>query len=296
MAEKPALVIIGFGRLGRALAGAASQAGYPVAAVTAATAQTQEESMRQGWPVYKDNAAAAAQGDLILLCVPDRAIVPVCCELVAAGRLRTGQFLLHVSGASDAGILAPARTAGVAIGAFHPLQSFSDARAAAQSLPGSAFAIDGDPPAVAAATTLARNLGGRTLAVPPPDRGLYHAAAVMTSNYLVTLLSAAELLLTRWAPDEQAAREAVLALAEGTLRNIRRQGTKAALTGPIVRGDAATIEKHLQSLPESLLPLYQQLGLATLSLAKDSLSPEQHQALQDKLQPQPTIQGGATHE
>ena len=131
-----------------------------------------------------------------------------------------------------------------------------------------------------AAAALAQSFGGQILIVPPAERALYHAAAVITSNYLVTLLATAQTLFARWAPDETAARAAMLPLAAGTLRNINRQGAKAALTGPIVRGDATTVEKHLAALPKELIPLYRQLGLATLSLAEDSLTDQQIQALQ----------------
>lgn len=280
MDKQPTLAIIGFGRLGGALAQLARDRGYRIAAVAAASAATRAKATAQHFPVFSDNSTAAHAADLILLCVPDRQISAVCGELVANGRLRADQVLLHTSGASGAELLADARTAGVAVGSLHPLQSFADASTAAENLPGSAFAIDGDPAATTAAAALAQSFGGQILIVPPAERALYHAAAVITSNYLVTLLATAQTLFARWAPDETAARAAMLPLAAGTLRNINRQGAKAALTGPIVRGDATTVEKHLAALPKELIPLYRQLGLATLSLAEDSLTDQQIQALQ----------------
>ncbi len=289
MDKKPTLAIIGFGRLGGALAQLARDGGYRIAAVTASSAATRDKAAMQHFPVWTDNAAAAAAADLIVLCVPDRRISAVCSELVAGGRLRHGQVLLHTSGASGAELLADARAAGVAVGSFHPLQSFADA-SAAENLPGSAFAIDGDQAATTAAAALAQSFGGQILAVPPEERALYHAAAVITSNYLVTLLATAQTLFARWAPDEVAARAAMLPLAEGTLRNVSRQGAKAALTGPIVRGDAATVARHVAALPAELIPLYRQLGLATLSLAEDKLTDEQILALQRCLQAPDNLQ------
>lgn len=282
MKKTPLLSLIGFGRLGAALASAAQNAGYRIAAVSASSAETRRRAGAQGFCAYVDNAAAAADGEMIILCVPDRQIEPVCRELTDSGRLQAGQILLHTSGASAADVLLPAKAAGVAIGALHPLQTFAGAQADISAFTGSFFAIDGDPQAMEAAKALAYALGGHCLYVPPQDRALYHAAAVMTSNYLTALLGVAEQLAARWTPPGQSL-DALLPLAEGTLANIRRQGTAAALTGPIVRGDIATVESHLQALPLSLLPLYKELGLAALALAADRLPPEGTAALRQVL-------------
>ena len=278
MKEKPLLSLIGFGRLGAALASAAQNSGYRIAAVASPGEETRRRAAAQGFCAYADNAAAAAAGQVVLLCVPDRQIEPVCLELTTGGRLRAEQILLHTSGASAADLLLPAKAAGVAIGALHPLQSFAGTPADVQAFAGSFFAIDGDTQAKDAAEDLALALGGRCLCVPPQDRALYHAAAVMTSNYLTALLGIAEQLAAHWTPPGQAL-ETLLPLAEATLANIRRQGTAAALTGPIARGDIATVERHLQALPPALLPLYKELGLAALSLAAARLSAEQAAAL-----------------
>lgn len=283
MTNKSSLAVLGFGRLGACLAIAARQAGYPIAAVTAAGEATRAAAVRYGFSVRKSNIDAAASGDVIILCVPDRQIEPVCRELVAGGRLRVGQVLLHTSGANAASLLAPAKATGVSIGALHPLQSFSDAAEAAQQFSNIFFAIDGEQAAAAAASELAQALGGQVLYVPPQERALYHAAAVTASNYLVSLLSVSERLFSRWTPNGRAL-DAVLPLAEGTLRNIRRQGTSGALTGPIARGDIETVAKHLQALPPDLIPLYKTLGLAALAMTPSNLSTVQQLALRQLLQ------------
>lgn len=283
MTTKVSLAILGFGRLGAVLAIAARQAGYPIAAVTAAGEATRTAAAQYGFSVRKSNAEAAAAGDVIILCVPDRQIEPVCRELVEGGRLRVGQTLLHTSGANATDLLTPAKTGGVSIGALHPLQSFTDASEAAQQFSNIFFAIDGEQAAAAAATELALALGGQVLYVPPQDRALYHAAAVTASNYLVSLLSVSERLFSRWAPNGRAL-DALLPLAEGTLRNIRRQGTSDALTGPIARGDIETVAKHLQALPPDLIALYKTLGLAALDMTCSNLSTVQQTALRQLLQ------------
>ena len=167
MKEKPLLSLIGFGRLGAALASAAQISGYHIAAVASPGEETRRRAAAQGFCAYADNAAAAAAGQVVILCVPDRQIEPVCLELTTGGRLRAGQILLHTSGASAAGLLAPAKAAGVAVGALHPLQTFAGTATDAEAFAGIAFAIDGDVQAAAAARDLASALGGRCLEVSP---------------------------------------------------------------------------------------------------------------------------------
>lgn len=268
MIEKPTIVILGVGRLGAALALLAKEVGYAVAAVTASRRETAEAFSRAtGFPAVLTNVEAAALGDVILLTVPDRVLPVVLEELIKGNRLRHGQILLHTSGVLSGEILAPARQCGVAVGSMHPLQSFADVETARKNLAGSAFAIDGDPEAIETATGLVKELGGRVVRVPPEERVLYHAAACIASNYLVALLHVAKQLLARWTADEQEALCALLPLVNGTLCNVAEKGTAAALTGPILRGDASTVAQHLKQIPEEFLPVYQSLGQVTLKLA-----------------------------
>ena len=277
---KPSIVILGVGRLGTALARLAQDCGYPVAAITARRRETSSAiSQLTAIPAYFDNVEAAAQGDLILLTVPDRILPAVLAELVAGKRLRPGQVLLHTSGVLTSEALEPARHFGAAVGSMHPLQSFADAETARKNLSGSAFAIDGDAAAVDAASRLATDLGGTILRVPPEERVLYHAAACMASNYLVALLHTAEKLLTRWTIDESEALQVLLPLVRGTLRNVAQQGTAAALTGPISRGDASTVAQHLRALPEDIVPVYQILGKEALKLSGDRIPLAEREAL-----------------
>ncbi|WP_425059045.1 hypothetical protein SCACP_36970 [Sporomusa carbonis] len=284
MEQKPTIVVLGVGRLGSALASVLATAGYKVAAVTARRRTTVETfSIATGIFAVFNNVDAAAQGDIILLTVPDRSLLAVLDELVAGQRLRRGQVLLHTSGVLPGEVLAPARQFGVAVGSMHPLQSFADIETARQNLPGSAFAIDGDPEAVDAAKCLVADLGGRVLRVPPQERALYHAAACMASNYLVVLLNIAEQLMSRWTVEQQDALQALLPLVTGTLRNVSRQGTAEALTGPILRGDASTVAHHIKALPEEFLAVYQSLGKAALGLTGNRITPAERRQIDSLL-------------
>ena len=282
---QPTIVILGAGRLGAALAYLIRDAGYPIAAITAGHRETAVAfSQASGIAAVFDNAAAASLGDVIILTVPDRVILAVLTDLLDGGRLRRGQILLHTSGAATGEILAPAREFGVAVGSMHPLQSFADCETARENLAGSAFAIDGDHAAATVASRLAVDLGGRILNVPPEERALYHAAACMASNYQEALLHISEQLVSRWTGEEQDAIQALLPLAAGTLRNVARQGTAAALTGPIVRGDAATVARHLQVLPSELHTVYQSLGRVALELTGDRIPAAERKTIAELLQ------------
>jgi predicted short-subunit dehydrogenase-like oxidoreductase (DUF2520 family) len=151
------------------------------------------------------------------------------------------------------------------------LQTISDAESGASALIGAAFAISGDPAAVAWAEQIARAANGRILRIRSEARPLYHAAAVMASNYLTAVLSAAQSLLVAADVDPDEALQALAPLAKTSLDNTLRQGPVAALTGPIERGDVSTISTHLAALQGITGPiplLYRAAGLQTLELAR----------------------------
>jgi predicted short-subunit dehydrogenase-like oxidoreductase (DUF2520 family) len=198
----------------------------------------------------RDLAVGPDAPELVLLCVPDAAIA------ATAASVEPGPWVAHVSGATPLAALAPhARRFSV-----HPLQTFTTARGAEQ--------LDGAWGAVTAETAAAREAGfwlAETLGLRPfeladPARTVYHAGAVFASNYLVTLQRAASLLFeTAGAPPEA---------LEPLMRRTIENGFE--LTGPIGRGDWATVEAHRAAIrtgrPE-LEHLYETLAGATVVLA-----------------------------
>jgi predicted short-subunit dehydrogenase-like oxidoreductase (DUF2520 family) len=184
--------------------------------------------------------------ELVVLCVPDAAIAG------AARSIDTGPWIAHVSGATSLAALEPH----VRRFSVHPLQTFTRSRGPEQ--------IDGAWGAVTAETGEARDralqfahvLGLRSFEIADADRAIYHAGAVMASNYLVTLYrAAARLLAIAGAPPE-----ALVPLMERTI------GNGFELTGPIVRGDLETVEKHLKEIARrapDLVPVYRALAAAT---------------------------------
>ncbi|MCL2669227.1 MAG: DUF2520 domain-containing protein, partial [Syntrophaceae bacterium] len=181
-------------------------------------------------------------------------------------------------------LLEAAHQAGARVACIHPIQSFADVEAAIRNLPDSTFGITASEDLAAWAAGLVRLVGGIPFTVPEANKPLYHAAACMASNYLITLLHMAEEVYGSLGLCREEARRTFWPLVAGTLKNIERSGSVQALTGPISRGDAGTIDRHLHALAERFpgyLNAYCELGRLTVDLAleKKSLSPEGAEAL-----------------
>jgi predicted short-subunit dehydrogenase-like oxidoreductase (DUF2520 family) len=164
--------------------------------------------------------------------------------------------------------LAPLHHRGYAIGSMHPLMAVADPWLAGERLVGAAFAMTGEPAANAAARRLVSALGGVPLTIAATQRPLYHAAAVVASNYLVALTGVAVRMLEQAGVDGDDAVRALLPLLRGTLDNVEHLGVKAAVTGPIARGDVDTVRLHLARLSPGDRVLYSGLGLELLRLAR----------------------------
>lgn len=205
--------------------------------------------------------------------MPDPAIAPLAAEL-AALPLPEDAAVVHLSGALSLAPLDPVAAARREVGSFHPLQSFPVVREPA-AFEGSLIAIDASSARLLGELTrLARSLGARPRRVPPEQRTLYHAAAVLASNYLVALTAEAAGLLESigWNQDEALA--ALLPLQQGVLENLGREGLPNALIGPIRRGDHETVTRQLGALRaagmESSAETYRILGYAALRLARQA--------------------------
>jgi predicted short-subunit dehydrogenase-like oxidoreductase (DUF2520 family) len=218
---------------------------------------------------YRIGPAPLPEGiGILILAVPDHALADVAYDYAHTGEAPRGCVALHLSGALSTDVLTPLHGSGYALGSFHPLQAVADAWHSGERLVGAAFALAGEPAAIAAGRRLANELGGMTLVIPPQFRPQYHAAAVVASNYLLALLAAAIRMLGQAGVSEDDAFHALLPLMRGTLDNIEQLGLPAALTGPVPRGDVDTIRLHLARLSAADRPLYCALGLELLRLAR----------------------------
>lgn len=257
-----AVGIVGPGRAGQGLALALAQAGHDVR-LHGRRGKAVPPPLRLSWG---GQPPWLAEVEIVLLAVRDGAIAAAAAELAASGGVTGRHVVLHLSGMLDETPLAPLAPSGAALGVFHPLQAISQPETAPDRLRGALAVLTGDERAVRAGELLARSLGLRPVVLAGPGKPRYHAAAAMASNYLVVLAAVAERLMMEAGLSEDAARTGVRALMAGTLANVADEGP-AALTGPIARGDAATVRAHLAALPADVRPLYIALGRVTLEMA-----------------------------
>jgi predicted short-subunit dehydrogenase-like oxidoreductase (DUF2520 family) len=246
------IAVIGAGRLGTALAGALPEAGVEV----------------EG-PLGRGELPGTSRA--VIICVPDG-------EIAAAATVAAGAAPLvgHTSGATPLSALAPAAEAGAALFGFHPLQTFAE-RAPDGPAPGAAFrgagcAVAGSTKApLRFAVSLARRLGMTPFEIDDDGRAAYHAAASVASNFMVTLQAAAESIAVGAGLEPHEARALFIPLLRRTVENLAERGPEGALTGPIARGDHATVEAQRAAVEEvapHLLDLFDELVRHTHSLAR----------------------------
>lgn len=260
--------VVGAGRVGAVLAARLRAAGHHVVAAAGDSDATLERiaTLLPGVPNAKPTAVAR-QCDVLLLTVPDDMLANVVTTLAHAGALHEGQYVVHTSGRHGLAVLEPAAAVGARTAAVHPAMTFSGTAVDLDRLAGCVFgltAAEAERPLVEA---LVADLGGRPMWVPEEMRTLYHAGLAHGANHLVTLVTEAmEILAAAGATDPAGTLRPLLTAA---LDNALDRGD-AALTGPIVRGDAGTVAAHLEDLrvtaPQTLAS-YVALARATLGRA-----------------------------
>jgi len=281
------LGFIGAGTVGTALSIRLSDKGYQVVAVSSRSQTSAEKLAREinGCQAVSSNQAVADTAELVFITTPDDAIATVASEI----KWHPGQSVVHCSGADSTDTLEPAGKLGARVGAFHPLQTFASVKQAIDNIPGSTFAIEAEEPLLATLKEMATALDGSWIELKASDKVLYHAAAVIACNYLVTLIKLATDLWQTFNVPTQQATKALMPLLKGTLNNIENVGIPQCLTGPIARGDTGTIKKHLDALKKTaptVLSTYRELGLQTIpiALAKGRINKHQAEELQTVLE------------
>ena len=260
--------VVGAGRVGAVLAAALRAAGHDVVAAAGESdaSRGRLEALLPGVPRRKPTEVARA-ADLLLLTVPDDMLPNVVRTLADAGALRPGQVVGHTSGRHGLAVLAPAAERGARVVALHPAMTFTGTATDLPRLGGCVVGTTAGDGEQALAEELVADLGGRPVRIAEEHRTLYHAALAHGANHLVTLVAEAREMLAAAGVEEPAG--TLRPLLEAALGNALEAGD-AALTGPIVRGDAGTVSAHLDDLlrhaPQTL-GSYVALARATVSRA-----------------------------
>jgi predicted short-subunit dehydrogenase-like oxidoreductase (DUF2520 family) len=264
--------VVGAGRVGAVLGAALEAAGHRVVAAAAVSAASLNRAARllPNAAIRPADDVARAATDLLLLAVPDDALAGVVRGLATTGALHDGQIVAHTSGAHGLAVLGDVR--GMAL---HPAMTFTGEPSDLDRLPGIAWGVTTRDKATA--TRLVADLGGVPEWVAEHARPLYHAGLAHGANHLVTLVNEATDLL-RGAGVEQPAR-VLSPLLHAALDNALRLGD-AALTGPVSRGDAGTVAKHLERMPAEAVPAYLALARRTADRAIASGRLRPHDAAQ----------------
>ena len=268
------IAIVGTGRVAQALGRLLRDLGAPVRAI----AGRDPERARPATQFVGDVEAARIEdlpklAQRIIIAVPDAVIARVAGQLAKAG-MREG-IVLHTSGCAGLDALKPltqtrAFDGGVSTGVLHPFQTIPTPEQGVRDLPGSYFGIGGDDRAVAWAKEIAGLLKGTALSIRPEHWAPYHAAAVMASNFQVTLADAALEALETAGVDPVDGLKALGPIMRAALENILQLGPQGALTGPVARGDAETVRANLSALKAAgpaTRELYRAAALRTLGIA-----------------------------
>jgi predicted short-subunit dehydrogenase-like oxidoreductase (DUF2520 family) len=266
------IAIVGAGRVGIAFAVRLRAAGHRIVAAAGRDRTAARVREHLGGVPVLPGADAARRAELVMIATPDDAIAAACAEVVSGGGATTGTIVSHVSGATGLEALRAAEDVGATVLCVHPLQTFPDVGSAIARMAGAPMAVTARTDAgLAIGERIALDAGGRPFVLEDDAKPVYHAAAVFASNYLVTITA-----LARDAGRAAGLADAVALLAPlqaTTLENVGSMGPEGALTGPVVRADAGTIERHLRALadavPSAVRP-YVALARATLDVAEAS--------------------------
>jgi predicted short-subunit dehydrogenase-like oxidoreductase (DUF2520 family) len=285
--QQYAVGIVGAGRVGAPLGAALAAAGHEIVAasgVSAASVRRIKQFLPTAAVLPPDEVAARAR--LVILSVPDDALAGLVAGLAGTGALGPGQLVAHTSGAHGLGVLAPAVVAGARPLALHPAMTFAGTPRDLDRLrEGVSFGVTAPADLRPLATRLVADLGGVVEWIPEERRPLYHAALAHGANHLVTLVNEAMDRLRDAGVTDPA--RVLDPLLHAALDNTLRLGD-AALTGPVSRGDAGTVARHLAILgataPESVPPyLVLARRTADRAIATGRLRPADAEPLLDVL-------------
>ena len=268
---KKTIAIVGAGRVGQTLGRALRRRGWRIDAVVTRRASSARAAARfigAGHPIsnLKSQISKLDGAGIILITTNDNQVPVAARALARLKKSWRGHVVLQASGALSSRVLAPLGKRGATVGSLHPLYPFP--KPLRVFPPGVVFGIEGDPRALEQALALVRSLRGEPMEVRSTEKALYHAAAALVAGHLLTLADLGVRALVRAGVRKSRARTVLVPLAQATLRCYQRWGGRA-WTGPLARGDADTVRRHLselRKLPPQYGETYRTLARAALSL------------------------------
>lgn len=279
---RPTLNIIGCGKVGKVLGRLWAVSGtleiQDIVNRTVESAEAATAFIGAGRPL--GTLSQVRPADIWLIGTPDDQIAQACETVAAAGLLVPGCIVFHCSGALPSNALAAATHAGATVASVHPIRSFADAEQVADSFAGTYCGIEGDPEAVERLDRVFSAIGAQLVPIDAAFKSVYHSAAVFASNYLVTLLDVAVEAYAKSGVQRDVALKLMEPLVRGTVDNVFRLGTTDALTGPIARGDTATVVKQYRAVSawdKRIGSLYKRLGKLTAAIAARKNKRKAHQ-------------------
>jgi predicted short-subunit dehydrogenase-like oxidoreductase (DUF2520 family) len=256
--------VIGLGNWGSSLATALDNAGLLAERVHA----------------RRHGSRAKLDARVLWLCVPDAAIATAAEWLVAQRSDLSGQVVVHSSGALDRSVLAVVKRAGAHTGSIHPMMSFPTRRVVA--LQGTRFGVEAADTATRKQLfALVRRIGGQPFAIDSKGKAMYHAGAMFGSPLLVAALAAGVRAMREAGIQQKEAIALLGPIAAATVANIQKQGLARSFSGPLARGDAATLKLHRKALARH--PLVAQTYVALAGLAAEDLPSADRNAIRAAL-------------
>ncbi len=283
MSSKPVITLIGAGNLASALAMALHAAGYRIDEIVSrpSSRQRAERLARSVRARVVAGSNATLSADIIWFCVNDDAIRDCAFEYAPKTHWK-GKIGLHSSGALGSDELRALKRRGAAVASVHPMMTFVTGKAA--SMKGIAFALEGEARAVQAAQAITRDLGGHPFQIRKENKVLYHAMGAFCSPLVIALLATGEKVARQAKVPPAELQRVIQPILQRTLENYVRQGAAASFSGPINRGDVATVRKHLAALKK--LPQARQIYLAVARAAVGALPVRNKAQLERLLQSQ----------
>ncbi len=235
--------------------------------------KAQEAAEFCGSRVFRSLRELLAESQIIFISTNDDQIQQAAKELLA--EKNTEEIAVgHFSGVHNSTVLSGILSDNHYCFSLHPLQSFSGTESDLISMADTFITIEGQPKAIEIIQTITENIDNTVLTIEPEQKVMYHAAGVVASNYVTTVIAESLSYLEIIGIDREQALKMLKPLVMGTVANAFSIGPEQSLTGPVARGDYQTVNTHIRQLhqaDEEKEQLYKELGLATLKLAEEKL-------------------------